>query len=61
MDYVAEKVVELYRMRDRIHGLEVAWEPPAGSLRFFLMRFAPVGGKLIDSAEEAKNEVTATV
>ena len=47
MDYVAEKIIELYQMRDRISGLEIAWEPAAGSLRFFLMRFAPRGGKLI--------------
>jgi tyrosine phenol-lyase len=47
MDYVAERVVELHRKRERIHGLEIAWEPAAGSLRFFLMRFSPIGGKLI--------------
>jgi tyrosine phenol-lyase len=47
MDYVAEKIIELYGMRGRINGLEIAWEPAAGSLRFFLMRFAPVGDKLI--------------
>jgi len=47
MDYVAEKIIELHGMRDRINGLEIAWEPPAGSLRFFLMRFAPLGGRLI--------------
>ena len=47
MDYVAEKIIELYEMRDRIRGLEITWEPPAGSLRFFLMRFAPLGGELI--------------
>lgn len=47
MDYVAEKIGELYRMREKIRGLEIAWEPPAGSLRFFLMRFSPMGGRLI--------------
>jgi tyrosine phenol-lyase len=47
MDYVAEKIIELYQMRDRISGLEIAWEPAAGSLRFFLMRFVPRGGRLI--------------
>jgi tyrosine phenol-lyase len=47
MDYVADKIIELYEMRDRIHGLEIAWEPAAGSLRFFLMRFSPQGGVLI--------------
>lgn len=47
MDYVAEKIIELYRMRERIQGLDIVWEPPAGSLRFFLMRFAPVRGELI--------------
>jgi len=47
MDYVAEKIIELYNMRERINGLEIAWEPAAGSLRFFLMRFSPIGGELI--------------
>jgi tyrosine phenol-lyase len=47
MDYVADKIIELHEMRERISGLEVTWEPPAGSLRFFLMRFAPLGGSLI--------------
>jgi tyrosine phenol-lyase len=47
MDYVAEKIIELYRAKERISGLEIVWEPPAGSLRFFLMRFAPIGGRLI--------------
>jgi tyrosine phenol-lyase len=47
MDYVADKIIELYEMRERIHGLEIAWEPAAGSLRFFLMRFSPLGGALI--------------
>jgi tyrosine phenol-lyase len=47
MDYVAEKIIDLYEMRERISGLEIAWEPPAGSLRFFLMRFSPIGGGLI--------------
>ena len=49
MDYVADKIIELYDMRQRISGLEIAWEPPAGSLRFFLMKFTPVGGSLIRS------------
>ena len=47
MDYVAEKIAELYRQREKISGLDIAWEPAAGSLRFFLMRFLPTGGKLI--------------
>lgn len=47
MDYVADKIGELHRMRERISGLAVAWEPPAGSLRFFLMRFTPSAAKLI--------------
>jgi tyrosine phenol-lyase len=48
MDYVADKIIELYEMRNSINGLEIAWEPAAGSLRFFLMRFSPRGGKLIN-------------
>jgi len=47
MDYVAEKVAELYQKREKIHGLDIAFEPPAGSLRFFLMKHKPIGGKLI--------------
>jgi tryptophanase len=47
VDYVAEKIIELYRIREKINGLEIAWEPPAGSLRFFLMRFTPIGGRLV--------------
>lgn len=47
MDYVAEKIGELYRMREKINGLQIDWEPSPGSLRFFLMRFSPLGGKLI--------------
>ena len=47
MDYVAKKIIELYEMRERISGLEITWEPAAGSLRFFLMRFSPLGGSLI--------------
>lgn len=47
MDYVAEKIIELRGMKERVSGLEITWEPPAGSLRFFLMRFSPIGGKLI--------------
>jgi ABC-type oligopeptide transport system ATPase subunit len=47
MDYVADKIIELHEMRDRINGLEITWEPAAGSLRFFLMRFSPRGGELI--------------
>jgi len=47
MDYVAEKIIELHEARDKIHGLEIAWEPAAGTLRFFLMRFSPIGGTLI--------------
>lgn len=47
MEYVADWVIELHGMRERINGLEIAWEPTAGSLRFFLMRFAPIGGAFI--------------
>jgi tyrosine phenol-lyase len=47
MDYVAEKIIELYRMRTKINGLQIDWEPSPGSLRFFLMRFSPLGDRLI--------------
>ncbi len=48
IDYVADKVAELYQKREKIHGLDIAFEPPAGSLRFFLMRHTPLGSRLID-------------
>lgn len=47
MDYVAEKIADLFKKREKIRGLDIEWEPAAGSLRFFLMRHTPVGGKLI--------------
>ena len=48
MDYAADKVAELYQKREKIHGLDIAFEPAAGSLRFFLMRHSPLGGRLMD-------------
>ena len=42
MDYVADACVRVRDLGDRLHGLEVVWQPPA--LRHFLCRMKPVGG-----------------
>jgi tryptophanase len=38
VDYVAEVMEEVWRQRAEVHGLKIAWEPPA--LRHFTCRFA---------------------
>lgn len=40
MDVVADSVIELYKNRDKISGLEMVYEPPV--LRFFTARFKPL-------------------
>jgi len=40
LDYVAETIIELYQQRDRIPGLEIAYQAPF--LRHFTARFRPV-------------------
>ncbi len=40
MDFVAWSVIDLFKHRDQIGGLELVWEPEV--LRFFLARFAPL-------------------
>ncbi|WP_346353852.1 tyrosine phenol-lyase [Azotosporobacter soli] len=40
MDVVADSVIELYKQRDSIKGLEMIYEPPV--LRFFTARFQPL-------------------
>ena len=40
IDYAVEGIAELYRKRDRISGLKLAYEPKV--LRFFQGRFEPV-------------------
>jgi len=40
IDYVIEAIIEVYQQRDRLRGLEIAWEPP--SLRHFTARFREV-------------------
>lgn len=40
MDVVAEAVIDLYKNRDKICGLEMVYEPPV--LRFFTARFKPL-------------------
>lgn len=42
MDVTAESVIELYKNRDKIGGLQITHEPK--HLRFFQARFAPVSG-----------------
>ncbi len=41
MDVVAESVIEVYRQRERVHGLRMTFEPKY--LRFFQARFEPLG------------------
>lgn len=41
MNYVADTILELYRRRESIGGLEMTYEPK--KLRFFQARFEPVG------------------
>ncbi len=45
LDVVAESVIEVYRNRDRIVGLEFTYEPRL--LRFFQARFKPVVGSCV--------------
>lgn len=40
MDVVADSVIELYKNRDKICGLDMVYEPPV--LRFFTARFKPL-------------------
>jgi tyrosine phenol-lyase len=40
IDYAVEGIAELYRKRNRISGLKLAYEPKA--LRFFQARFEPL-------------------
>lgn len=45
MEFAAEAVVRLYKIRKRISGLKIIYETK--QLRFFQARFQPIGGKLI--------------
>ena len=45
MDFVAQAIIRLYRMRKRISGLKMVYETER--LRFFQARFRPAGGRLI--------------
>jgi tyrosine phenol-lyase len=40
VDYVIEAIVDVFQQRERLRGLEIAWEPP--SLRHFTARFREI-------------------
>ncbi len=42
LDYVADACARVRDLGDRLHGLEIVWQPPA--LRHFLCRLRPTGG-----------------
>ena len=44
MDFVAQSIIRLYGMRERIRGLKMIYETER--LRFFQARFEPIGGSL---------------
>ncbi len=45
MDFVAQAIIKLHKMRKRISGLKMVYETER--LRFFQARFKPIGGRLI--------------
>lgn len=45
MDFVAQAIIRLHKMRKRISGLKMVYETER--LRFFQARFKPIGGRLI--------------
>jgi tyrosine phenol-lyase len=45
MDFVAQAIIKLYKIRKRVRGLKMVYETER--LRFFQARFRPIGGKLI--------------
>ncbi|MFU8796770.1 MAG: tryptophanase [Dehalococcoidia bacterium] len=45
MDFVAQAIIKVYGMRDRIRGLKMIYETER--LRFFQARFRPIGDRLI--------------
>jgi len=47
MDVVADSVIHLYQIKEKISGLEMVYEPP--SLRFFNARFKPLNGEIINN------------
>lgn len=46
MEYVAEKISELFELRDKVSGLRIVYEPKY--LRFFSARFEPINGELME-------------
>jgi len=42
LDYVADACARVRDLGDRLHGIEIVWQPPA--LRHFLCRLRPAGG-----------------
>lgn len=45
MEFVAQAIIRLYKIRNRVRGLKMVYETER--LRFFQARFRPIGGKLI--------------
>jgi len=45
MDFVAQAIIRLYEMRERVRGLKMVYETER--LRFFQARFEPIGGKVV--------------
>ena len=54
MDVVTESVIALYEDRERVHGLEFAYEPEY--LRFFQARFEPVGAPTVLDASRGTGD-----
>jgi len=46
MDIVAEAIINIYKIRKKISGLKIVFEPKF--LRFFQARFKTLGSKLIE-------------
>jgi len=45
MDFVAQSIIRLCEMRERVRGLKMIYETER--LRFFQARFEPIGGELV--------------
>jgi len=60
MDVTAESIIDLWEKRDRICGLEFAYEPQ--NLRFFRARFQPVyGTRVLQDDTESRNQASSAV
>ena len=47
MDFVAEAIIKLYKIRKKIRGLKMVYETK--HLRFFQTRFKPIDGKIVNT------------